>query len=126
MYSLKPISMITICMFILTGCMAAKSVDPRIAILGTFLATDIAITDVSSLTNKGGFSEIQVTGINQTSSYKKLEYKIEWLDQNGFVIPTILSRWTSFPAYEKSEFRFKAVAPETTATDFRILIRKES
>jgi hypothetical protein len=104
MYSLKPIGMLTVCVFMLTGCMAAKSVDPRITILGTFLATDIAITDVSSLTNKGGFL----------------------LDQNGFVIPTILSRWTSFPAYEKSEFRFKAVAPKTTATNFRILIRKES
>jgi hypothetical protein len=74
--------------------------------------------------NSGGLLVIQVTGVNQTTSYKKLEYKIEWIDQNGFVIPTILSRWTEFPAFENTGFRFKAVAPKTTATDFRILIRK--
>jgi len=111
-------------MLLLTGCVTTRPVDPRITIIDTFLTTDITITDVSSIVNNGGLIEIQVTGTNQTSFYKKFEYKINWLDQNGLIIPTILSRWTMFPAYEKSEFRFKAVAPKTTATDFRILIRK--
>lgn len=111
-------------MFLLTNCATVRRIDPRIAIIDRFLTTDITITDVSSIVNNGGLVEIQVTGANQTSFYKKLEYKINWLDQNGLIIPTILSRWTRFPAYEKSEFRFKAVAPKTTATNFRILIRK--
>jgi len=27
--------------------------------------------------------EVQLTGVNNTSFYKKLEYKIKWLDNNG-------------------------------------------
>ncbi|MBU1054132.1 MAG: YcfL family protein [Proteobacteria bacterium] len=104
--------------------MATKPVDPRINIIGNFLVTDISITDVSSVINNSGFMEIQVVGINKTAFYKQFEYKIEWLDNNGLKISTIMSRWTTFPAYEKSEFRFKAVAPKKTATNYRILIRK--
>lgn len=111
-------------MFLLTSCVAARPVDPRVTMVDHSLATKITITNVSSVVNRGGLMELQVTGTNQTSSYKRLEYKIEWLDQNNILIPTILSRWTTFPAYERSEFRFKAVAPKTTAADFRILIRK--
>jgi len=120
----KSVKLIVFSMFLLTNCATVRRIDPRIAIIDRFLTTDITITDVSSIVNNGGLVEIQVTGANQTSFYKKLEYKINWLDQNGLIIPTILSRWTRFPAYEKSEFRFKAVAPKTTATNFRILIRK--
>jgi uncharacterized protein YcfL len=101
-----------------------KPVSQRITIIDNFLATDISVTDVSSAINSSGFMEVQVTGINKTDFYKQLEYKIEWLDLNGLKISTIMSRWTRFPAHENSEFRFKAVAPKTTATDYRILIRK--
>lgn len=111
-------------LFFLSGCVTVRPVDPRVRIIDNFLASDISITQVSSVRDKGGLLEIQVTGVNNTSYYKKLQYRIEWLDQNGLVIPTILSRWTGFPAFENTEFRFKAVAPKPTATDFRILIRK--
>lgn len=116
--------LILLSVFLLTSCVTARPVDPRVIIIDNFLASDISISNVSSMINSGGLLVIQVTGVNQTTSYKKLEYKIEWIDQNGFVIPTILSRWTEFPAFENTGFRFKAVAPKTTATDFRILIRK--
>ena len=116
--------LILLSVFLLTSCVTARPVDSRVTIIDNFLVSDISISNVSSLINSGGFLEIQVSGINQTASYKKLDYKIEWIDQNGFVIPTILSRWTEFPAFENTEFRFKAVAPKTTATDFRILIKK--
>ena len=120
----KSVKLIIFLIFLLTSCATARPVDPRVTIIDNFLYADITITNVSSVINNGGFIETQVTGINQSSFYKKLEYKIEWLDHNGFVIQTILSGWTTFPAYEKSEFKFTAVAPKTTTTDFRILIRK--
>jgi uncharacterized protein YcfL len=107
-----------------TNCVATKPVDPRVTVIDNFLTTDISITDVTAVDNKSGFMETQVTGINKTSLYKQLEYKIEWIDQNGLKIPTIMSRWTKFPAYKNSAFKFKAVAPKATATDFRIIIRK--
>lgn len=111
--------------FLLTGCATTRAIDPRVTIINHLLASDITISNVLSVVNSGGFLEIQVTGMNQTVSYKKLAYRIDWIGQNGLVIPTILSGWTEFSAFENTEFRFKAVAPKTTATDFEILIRKE-
>ena len=116
--------LVLISVFMLTSCATARPIDPRVTIVDNFLASDISINNVSSMVNNGGFLEIQVNGLNKTSFYKKLEYKIEWLDKSGFTISTIMSRWTEFPAFENTEFKFKAVAPKTTATDFRILIRK--
>ena len=124
MISQKLRILMLISVFILTSCATVRPIDPKVTIIDNSLASDISINSVSSVVNNGGFLVIQVNGVNKTSFYKKLEYKIEWLDQHGFVIPTILSRWTEFPAFKNTEFRFKAVAPKTTATDFRILIRK--
>lgn len=121
----KLLQLILCFMFVPIGCATVKPImDPRVTIIDHSLSGDLSIINVSSVVNKGGLMEVQVTGINKTSFYRKPEYKIEWLDQNGFKISTILSRWTEFPAYKKSAFRFKAIAPKPTATDFRILIRK--
>lgn len=108
-----------------TNCAVTKAVDQRITVIDNFLATKITITNVIVVDNKSDFMEIQVTGINKTQFYKQLEYKIDWLYQNGLKIPTIMSRWTKFPVYKNSEFSFKAIAPKVTATDFRIIIRNE-
>ena len=108
-----------------TGEDTANSAYSKATIIDSFLDNEISITDVKGLINTGGLMEVQLAGVNNTSSYKKLEYRIEWLDNNGFLIETIMSRWTDFPAYGNSEFGFKAVAPSTDATDFRIKIREE-
>lgn len=116
--------MMLMSLLILTSCSTVQPVDPRITIVDTSLIYDISISTVLSTINNSGFMVIQVNGVNKSSFYKKLEYKIEWLDQNGFLIQTILSRWTTFSTFENAKFKFKAVAPKSTATDFRILIRK--
>lgn len=102
-----------------------KRADSKATIIDSFLAYEISITGVKTLINKGGLTEVQLTGVNNTSSYKRLEYRIEWFDNNGFLIDTVMSRWTDFPAFGNSEFGFRAVGPTTAATDFRIKIREE-
>ena len=124
MQFLKPARLMILLFFLLAGCMAVTPVDPRVIIIDDFLTSSIKIRNVATRVNSGGFMEAQVIGDNKTAVYKKLEYKIEWMDQNGFIIPSIMSRWTRFPAYENAPFNFKAVAPKTTAVDFKILLRK--
>ena len=117
---------ILLIIILLASCATTRPLDPRVAIIDDYLSREIEIINVLENENNAGFMEIQVSGYNQTSFYKKLEYKIDWFDQNGFAIPTILSRWTMFPAYGNTEFRFKAIAPKKTASDFRVLIREGS
>ncbi len=126
MHLSKPLKLILVLLFLSMGCMAVTPVDPRVKIIDDFLTASIEIKNVTTRVNSSGFMEAQVIGNNKTSSYKKLEYKIEWMDEDGFIIPSILSRWTSFPAYENAPFNFKSVAPRTNAMDFKILLRKEN
>jgi len=107
-----------------TGDGPDKRAYSKVTIIDSFLDNEISITHVKGLINTGGLMEVQLTGVNNTSSYKRLEYKIEWFDNNGFLIDTVMSRWTDFPAYGNSEFGFRAVGPTTAATDFRIKIRE--
>lgn len=109
----------------LPGCGSRHFIDPRVAIIDDQLLPGLTITDVKATPHYGGFMEVQVTGKNRTSVYKKLEYRIDWLDHNEMIIPSVMSGWKQFPCFENAEFRFKAIAPTTTATDFRIIIRKE-
>lgn len=125
---LKVVIAITFVICLTAGCASVHPTfepDPRVTIIDSSLSSCIAITDVISKINQSGLMEIQVNGVNKTSFYKKPEYKVEWLDGKGFVIKTILSRWTGFPVYKKSDFSFKAVAPTPKATDYRILIREK-
>lgn len=108
-----------------TGEGGNDSVYSKVTVIDSFLDNEITITRIKSLINTGGLMEVELTGLNNSSSYKKLEYRIEWFDNNGFSIDTVMSRWTDFPAYGNSEFRFRAVAPKAAAVDFRIRIREE-
>ncbi|MCP4114683.1 MAG: YcfL family protein [Desulfobacteraceae bacterium] len=112
----------------MTGCAGLGKVpfnDPRVTVVGPLIKPEIKVTGVATRINSGGFMEVQVTGTNKASGYRNLEYKIDWIDRDGFTIKTILSRWTMFPAYASSTFNFAAVAPKDSASDFRITIRKK-
>lgn len=118
------IIIITCTVLMLTGCTIINPADPRVTIIDDNFFSDLTITAVKTTPHYGDLMEVQVTGRNDTSSYNKLEYKIEWLDNNEMLIPSVISGWTQFPGFENSEFRFKAVAPTMSATDFRIIIRR--
>ena len=107
-----------------TGDGPDKRAYSKVTIIDSFLDNEISITHVKGLINTGGLMEVQLTGVNNTSSYKKLHYRVEWLDNSGFLIDTVMSRWTDFPAFGNSEFGFRVVGPTTAATDFRIKIRE--
>jgi len=111
--------------FVFPGCRTLDIKDPRVVIIDDGLRIGLSVTDIKTTPHYGGFMEVQVTGKNHMSVYKKLEYRIEWLNQNGMLIPSVMSGWTGFPAYQNTEFRFKAVAPAMSAQDFRIIIREK-
>jgi uncharacterized protein YcfL len=106
----------------LSGC-ATRYVDSRVSFVDQNLSYDIDIKQVSSAVNKGGLLEIQLTGFNKKSFDKNIEYRIEWLDKNGFAIKTISTKWTRYFINKKSEFRIGQVGPNESASDFRIQLR---
>ena len=107
---------------IMAACAAKPPVDPRVSLVGAPLFVELI--QVDSRLTPGGFLEVQVIGRNKTRNYKRLEYRVEWLDNGGFPLPSAIKPWVPFPAFEGARFRFNAVASHARARDFRILIRK--
>ena len=107
---------------LMAACATKPPVDPRVSLVGGSLFVEL--TQVDSRLTPEGFLEVLVTGRNKTQNYKDLEYRVEWLDNSGFPLPSTIKRWVRFPAFEGSQFRFNAVASHAKARDFRILIRK--
>ncbi len=128
----------------LTGC-GPTSGDPRINLghgVGSHTGIDNIITRpigqaVSALLGEGieihqiierttpnGFLEIQIKGFNKAYDVRRFEYRVEWLDQSGMVIPTKTSVWVPVSAMPKSDVTFQFIAPRKEAVDFKINTRK--
>jgi len=89
-------------------------------ITGEGVEIDRAVT----YTNKDGFLQLEIAGHNRAFNPIRFEYKVEWLDKDGIVIDTTTSKWLTWSAAAKAPFAIKAVAPRTTAVDFRMNTRK--
>ena len=89
-------------------------------IIGEGVEIDRAVTYV----NKDGFMELQIQGHNRAFNTIRFEYKVEWLDKAGMVVDTTTSTWLQTSAAARAPFAMKAVAPRTTAVDFRMNTRK--
>ncbi|HHZ70608.1 MAG TPA: DUF1425 domain-containing protein [Methylococcaceae bacterium] len=111
--------------FILLGCsMKQMVIDERVSFIDAGWNSHLRLTNVLSTVSDDGHLRVQVTGFNDGSSYQKLQYRIQWLNKSGLFIPTILTRWVDFPAFQNSPFNFQEIAPSTKATSFQILIRE--
>ena len=111
---------------LLSACTSSpvREKDSRITIIDIHLRALISINQVITNLQADGLRQVQVRGMSHAASYMKLEYKVEWLDRMGMVIPSVMSNWTEFPVYKRAEFGFKIISPNSSANDFRILIRQ--
>jgi len=89
-------------------------------VIGEGVEIDRAVTYV----NKDGFLQLDIAGHNRAFNPIRFEYKVDWLDKDGIVVDTTTSKWLLTSAAAKAPFAIKAVAPRTTAVDFRMNTRK--
>ena len=68
--------------------------------------------------------QLEIQGHNRAFNPIRFEYKVEWLDNAGLTIDSATSKWLTWSAAAKAPFTIKAVAPRTTAVDFRMNTRK--
>lgn len=84
------------------------------------LANSVSIIGVNDATTLGGFLQIQVEVLNESHSMQEFSYRIEWFDMNGMAINTPSSVWIPRQIEGKESLSITAVAPTTTAKDFRV------
>ena len=130
--------------FLLVGC-SSKSSDDRINmgkgvtsdtladniitrpfayVISALLGEGVDITEVIEGQTPEGYLDVQMKGYNKAYGIKRFDYRVEWLDDNGMVIPTKTSVWIPVSAMGKSEVTFRFIAPRKEAVDFRINTRK--
>ena len=97
---------------------------PFAVVISALLGQGVEITEVIEARTPQGFLDVQMKGYNKAYGTKRFDYRVEWLDSNGMVIPTKTSVWIPVSALEKSEVAFRFIAPRKEAVDFRIATRK--
>jgi hypothetical protein len=97
---------------------------PITGLISILIGEGIVVNNIKEARTPEGFLEVQVSGVNK-SQYKKIfEYRPEWLDANGMLIDTVMSKWQTMSVMPESGFQFKVTAPTADANDYRINTRK--
>lgn len=68
--------------------------------------------------------EVEARFRNFTSSNKLLAYKIDWMDKNGFVQKSILSKWVIVKVEERRNLVIHGIAPSMKVKDFSIRLQE--
>ncbi len=129
-------SMMLLCAFtgvaLLSSCSTVNTVE-RATPMGTkqIIEDKRVITDFTlnrkvrivglneSITN-GGFLKVQIEVLNRKNSMQDFSYRFEWFDLNGMLVNTPTSVWIPRQIEGKETMAITAVAPTTTAKDFRV------
>jgi uncharacterized protein YcfL len=109
-----------------SACVQTEPKSTIATITDKCVLSDFSIKDIKGIKQSDGFMKSQIIGKNESNSYKQLEYKIVWLDKNGFVIKSILSNWRKVSADANQPFYITNTSPSTKADDFRIYIRQNN
>ena len=90
------------------------------------LLTEIFLSckEVRMHPTKGGPLEVQVDVENNGFSYRTFAYRFDWVDANGSVIPSMTSQWKSTNVPSGGSTVIRSVAPNESATDFRLQVRR--
>ena len=97
---------------------------PFALVISALLGQGVDITEVIESRTPEGYLDVQMKGYNKAHGIQRFDYRVEWLDSNGMVIPTKTSVWIPVSAMGKSEVTFRFIAPRKEAVDFRINTRK--
>ena len=130
--AIVPACLLASTLFVFTSCTTVNTVE-RATPIGTkqVIADKRVITDLT-LNKKvsivgmnegmtpGGFLQVQIEVLNRKNSMQAFNYRFEWFDTNGMLIDTPTSVWIPRQIEGQETLTITAVAPTTTAKDFRV------
>ncbi|MFN3531491.1 MAG: YcfL family protein [Candidatus Brocadia sp.] len=93
--------------------------DKRV-ITDSTLNKKVNIVGLNEGITKGGFLQVQIEVLNRKNSMQDFSYRFEWFDMNGMQVDTPTSVWIPRQIEGQETMTITAVAPTTTAKDFRV------
>lgn len=98
--------------------------DPNVIIENESIYNWLQLDKVNYFTRDDGLMEVEARFRNFSDSNKVLAYKINWMDKNGFIEKTILSRWTITQVEERRALIIHGIAPSMKIKSFEIRLQE--
>ena len=130
--AIVPACLLTSTLFVFTSCTTVNTVE-RAAPIGTkqmiadkrvitddTLKRKVSIVGLNEGMTPGGFLQVQIEVLNRKNSMQTFSYRFEWFDMNGMLVDTPTSVWIPRQIEGQETLTITAVAPTTTAKDFRV------
>lgn len=92
--------------------------------VSALLGEGLEVERIKTSNSNDGIMLVQIGVYNKSTKTRKFQYKVDWLDANGFSIDTKTSVWLPFSVAAKSRANISAIAPKADAVDFTINTRK--
>ena len=108
----------------LAGCVSYHTppMDRRVTI-SPDLGTTIWVTDVRLVKGPSSHYTMQANVVNNTERDVRMEYRVDWMDAAGAVIPSVVSTWQPMSAVAREVVPLQATAPSPDAVDFRFYVQ---
>jgi uncharacterized protein YcfL len=97
--------------------------DKRV-ITDNTLAGTFRVTAINQATVSGNLLKVQATVENLKSSVRTLNYKFEWIDQDGMAIASPNETWKAIRLQGREATTIATVAINPRAVDFRLKFRE--
>lgn len=98
--------------------------DPHVLIENESIYNWLQLERVNYFTREDGLMEVEARFRNFSNLNKVLAYKISWMDKNGFVEKTILSKWTITKVEERRGLIIHGIAPSMKIKKFEIRLQE--
>ncbi len=96
--------------------------EPRVSIQDEGIQNWLQFEGINSVLRQDGFLEFEARFANTSNHGKRLAYKVEWRDENGFTIKTILSRWITADVEGRRKLIVRGISPNIKARDFLLIV----
>ena len=109
---------------LLSGCVATNVPPPdRRVTVAEDLGTKVYITDIRCAKGASDYATFQANVVNNTERDVRMEYRVDWLDATGSVMPSVVSTWQPMSAVAREVVPLQATAPSPDAVDFRFYVQ---
>ena len=111
---------------VVAGCVSYHTppMDRRVTVAPDLGAAEW-VTDVRLAKGPSSHFTMQANVANNTDSVMRMEYRVDWLDATGTVIPSVVSTWQPMSAAAREVVSLQATAPSPAAVDFRFYVQAE-
>ena len=110
---LLPVLALTAALF-LSAC-GGKQADVPYELRTDDLPSAIELSEPIYVTDSNGLIRIEMLLDNDSNTNYTLRYRVQWVDEQGFVIPTVMSRWETTVVQARQTQRIFSIAPSPKA-----------